>query len=174
MTTFTLRGSGLRGLSESDLQARSDAFDARQALRMAARALDLDSEATVTPVVDEARLQEVLAVLEANQHRWNQRSYISSCNTTGCLAGWTVALANEVDLAGVLMVGEAPISDQARTLLGFTHLQANQVFLFTQVADPSEVCGSRHPTFDEFCARVEEVTGVRYKPVEHLTEGDYA
>ncbi len=122
--------------------------------------------------VDEARLREVLAFIEANPEMWDQRKW--ACGTTGCLAGWTLALADNIPIRQVEATypGGLQLESVAARLLGLDQYQVARLFYFTEVNGLGDTL--RHPTFAEFCERVEEVTGVDYKPVTHLTEQDYA
>lgn len=121
--------------------------------------------------VDEARLRAVLAYIEAHPESWNQGEW--ACGTSGCLAGWTVALDRELEIRHVAVTYHgSQVEETARKLLRLDPSQAAWLFYFTSVeGDDGE---PRRPTFEEFCARVEQVTGVRYKPLTHLTEADYA
>jgi hypothetical protein len=126
------------------------------------------------PEVNEPRLRGVLAHIEQDQEHWDQYTY--GCGTAACLAGWAVALENNWTMGQLFTVNQTGFSirDRAQELLGLTRDQAHALFSFHTVVDASAPWGGREPTFAEFCERVEEVTGVRYKPLTHLTEADVA
>ncbi len=115
------------------------------------------------PVLDEPRMREVLAFLRLHPELWNQTHY--RCGTTGCLAGWTVALDEQKTMFELdhLAWGYPAIPMRAQELLGLTDEQAHELFTFTGLADPAVENAWRHPTFAEFCAKVEQVTGLRFK-----------
>ncbi len=122
-----------------------------------------DVAVSAEPVLDEARMREVLAFLQLHPELWNQNHFL--CGTTGCLAGWTVALDEQktVHELDQLTWGYPAIPIRAQELLGLTDKQAHELFTFTGLADPAAEHAWRHPTFVEFCAKVEQVTGLRFK-----------
>ncbi len=112
--------------------------------------------------VDTNRLLEVLAFIEMHPDRWDQTHY--ACGTLGCIAGWTVALHRETDIALipiVLSTDVLRVPELAQELLGLTYRQARFIFGFLGVHDP--VAGFRHPTFEELVDRVRVVTGVDFR-----------
>lgn len=116
--------------------------------------------------VNEARLREVLTFLQLHPELWNQYEF---CGSTGCLAGWTVALAEQGDLSALDGRLWVDVGERARQLLGLTGEQASRLFHFTEIYDSAVVEWYRHPTFREFCERVELVTGIRFKPPIEVT-----
>lgn len=111
--------------------------------------------------VDTNRLLEVLAFIDMHPDRWDQTHY--ACGTLGCIAGWTVALDREIDIAllpNLLAADVTRIPDLAAELLGLTGRQARFIFGFIGVHDP--LTGFRHPSFDDLVDRVRVVTGVDY------------
>lgn len=142
---------------------------------------------TTTPQVDildmpplvttgEALLREVMIFIRDNQDRWSQREWVSECGTTHCLAGWTYVLATGEPFT--VETGKRDpkfpqrMIDTATKLLDLTDLQADALFYFVGVPDKwreltllerIQQTGTTHlrpPTFEEFAARVAEVTGV--------------
>lgn len=57
------------------------------------------------------------------------------CNTVGCMAGWTVALADGLEKAGKYL----SIMSRAQTLLGLTHSEAVVLFGETAATDEEAV-----------------------------------
>lgn len=122
--------------------------------------------------VNEALLREILTFIELHPERWDQGSWwdTGACGTTGCLAGWTVVLADPLfgpDQAWAFDPLSCDIDFRARNLLGLSEEQAHELFFFTQVYD-EDGNPLRRPTFRDMCERVERVTGIRIKPPEDL------
>ena len=128
---------------------------------------DFDVATEPLPGVNEAFLREVMAYIELHQDQWNQASWANvnnACGTAYCLAGWAYILGTGKDALGVR---GSVVARTAATLLGLDDLRASHIFHFTQVLDGSLV-RTRPPTFPELCARVEQVTGVRFKPAPEV------
>ncbi len=129
--------------------------------------------------INEALFREVLAWIELHQERWSQRlwSGLGPCGTTHCLAGWTYVLSAEhlieYDIDGDLIVpGGGTVKQFAKVELGLTEAEARELFLYTtvMVPGPAGMGTARPPTFAELCAKVQEVTGIRFKPAESASE----
>lgn len=123
---------------------------------------------------NEAAIREVLTFIDLHRDRWNQDQYlgIGECGMVGCFAGWAMVLHAFGEDVGDLLDRSAPeaMNDVRRIgskfrlldLLGLTTEQFNGIYDFVNVNDPG-LGYFRHPTFEELCERVEQVTGVRYK-----------
>jgi hypothetical protein len=138
--------------------------------------------------INEAALREAMNYIKLHPEQWNQEDW--ACGTTACLAGTTLMLAHDlglqevarfperVDLHGlagsrkvgrrwVLMDGTArdgedfPWDELAGEILGLEAWQQIDLFYCTQVSDGEG--GVRHPTYEEFEARVSRITGVTFK-----------
>lgn len=81
-------------------------------------------------------LQQVVDYLRAHPDKHNQGEWV--CGTTGCIAGWAVALANLTDISTLGAVG---IEEEARRLLGLTDREAYALFIST--AGWSDNCEAR-------------------------------
>lgn len=123
-----------------------------------------------TRSVNEPFLRLVLAYIQQHPERWDQSNWATqtSCGTAYCLAGWayTLTTGKRFDEAGVpdslVRVAQSRLglnSDQAEALFYFTRVRKRRV---TSLGRTRFI--TRHPTFEEFCKRVEEVTGVTYRP----------
>ncbi len=118
--------------------------------------------------INEPLIRDVLAYIEMHPEQWNQNSWWlrGMCGTTGCFAGWTVVLGHPawgLERADEFHASRMDVEYRAARLLGLTAAQAARIFYFTAV-------GERHPSFVEFCRRVEEVTGVRFKPAPEVID----
>ncbi len=129
--------------------------------------------------INEPLLREVLAFIEMHQDQWDQGQWWrhGNCNTIGCFAGWTVVLGHPnwgLDRAWEFDSNDIDVPEQATRLLGLTRGQAERLFYYTSVyaKDPIDgVYRTRHPTFADFCRRVEEITGIVFKPASYMPEG---
>ncbi len=132
--------------------------------------------------INEALFREVLAWIELHPERWDQTVWtgLSPCGTTHCLAGWTYVLSAAHPISysrhhtGELLVpGGGTIKQFAKAELGLTEGEARELFFFTTVHVPgpeNHGMGTyRAPTFADLCEKVEEVTGIRFKPAETTT-----
>jgi hypothetical protein len=85
-------------------------------------------------MIDVSRLDSVRSFLRAYPEYHNQAQY--TCNTTGCAAGWTVALEHGLKV-GTRIESKIPDSDEvfceARDLLGLTEEEAQALFIDTAV-----------------------------------------
>lgn len=136
-----------------------------QALRLQRRANRLEKRPTPHPVLNEALLRQVLIHIELFPQDWDQSRW--ACGTQACLAGWTVALSGKpVDLRVLARIDGDAILALAKERLGLDATQAEKLFYFGAY--------TQHPSFAELCERVEQVTGIVYKPTPALTEADYA
>lgn len=121
-------------------------------------------------LVNEPFLREVLAWIEIHPERWDQRFWLSSrptCGTSYCLGGWAYVLGTGAE---PLIFGPSHI-DKAQELLGLNDYQAHDLFYFISVVkgpDQDEEFSFRPATFADLCAKVEQVTGVRFKSREEL------
>lgn len=117
-------------------------------------------ERTAASSVDEERLREAVAYIEANLPRWNQNVYAGRgpSGSVHCLAAWVCHLA-KLDVFAMLDQpgGGRLIYRTARELLRFTDDQAHRIFHFTETAH------RRHPTIVQFKARITRVTGVTFE-----------
>lgn len=120
------------------------------------------------PQVNEAFLREVLAFIELHPELWDQNDWMreTPCGTTYCLAGWACVLADNPVMDSATRRVDIPV--EATRLLGLTGQQAWELFGFAYVHEVGRY--ARHPTFDEFCGKVERVTGVRFKPTPVAVE----
>ncbi len=130
--------------------------------------------------VNEPFLREVLTWISLHQDLWDQRGWVThtACGTTYCIAGWAYVLGtqewfgrdNHRRIRSTL-----PVYPVARRLLGLTPEQASDLFMFTTVVVPGKANNglgtARPPTFAELCAKVEEVTGVRFKETDEEGAG---
>lgn len=57
---------------------------------------------------------------------------VYKCNTAGCVAGWAVALKNDLSVDNLVHVGE--VERQAREYLELTHDQAHSLFYYSSVS----------------------------------------
>lgn len=85
-------------------------------------------------MIDISRLDTLRQFLRAYPEYHNQAQY--TCETTGCAAGWTVALERGLK-AGTRIESKIPDSDdvfcEARDLLGLTEEEADALFIDTAV-----------------------------------------
>lgn len=127
--------------------------------------------------VNEAFLREVLAWIELHPERWDQREWVehTACGTTYCLAGWAYVLGTGHWFSDRDLMERLPVVPMAVELLGLTQDQARELFYFSTVLVPGRQNNglgvARPPTFAELCAKVEEVTGVRFKPAVEPVDG---
>ncbi len=129
-------------------------------------------------VPNEPLIREVLSFIDLHRERWNQDQYLArgECGTVGCFAGWAALLSStaELDLAEVdnpvsLALYKRGLDNRYHIaeILGLGVNQYYRIYDFVTVHDP-EGNRLRHPTFEELCQRVFEVTGIRYKNGEEL------
>ncbi len=135
-----------------------------RAARLMWRATGLEKRPSLLPRVNEVLLRQVLIHLELFPEEWDQTRWV--CGTRACVAGWAVALSEDVDLRVVAHLDDEAIQTLAKELLGLTTAQAEAIFYF---------CASnREPaTFEALCERVRLVTGIEHKVTPHLTEADF-
>ncbi len=128
--------------------------------------------------LNEAFIREVLAWIELHQELWNQNTWHSPepCGTAYCFAGWAVKLGTDLEVESL---GTLALVRKAMELTGLSTAQASELFWYVAepVEDPIFESGYvghqsyRKPTFEEFCAKVEAVTGIRFKPRSEAIDG---
>ena len=119
--------------------------------------------------INEAFLREVMAYIELHPERWDQQYWASAgaCGTSYCLAGWAYVLGTGQEFHIFDMsVTPTELVVEAGKLLGLSVSQAVALFNFALVTgyDDQGYYFSRHPSFEEFCEKVERVTGITFKP----------
>lgn len=118
---------------------------------------------------NEPAIREVLAYIEADPTRWDQRQWATAleCGTSHCMAGWAYVLNSGKSWKpwDIDRNNEANIV-AAAAYLGLGAWQAADIFFFTDLG----VNGTYgyEPTFPELCAKVAAVTGIVHKPLELL------
>ncbi len=126
--------------------------------------------------VNEALIREVLAFIQLHPERWDQRHYlkIEECGTVGCFAGWAAVLGVGLTVGEVDETGVGALNNRRQLainrLLGLSDGQFVELYGFTTVFethDDGEVT-ERRPTFAELCEKVEQVTGIEFKPEVEL------
>ncbi len=129
---------------------------------------------------NEPLIRQVLAYIDANRDRWDQDKYldIGECGMVGCFAGWALMISTFGDrLDAALAEDPAHVMREVRYTtsrvnlvgtLGLLPEQFDAIYDFVTVDDPT-LPALRHPTFEELCARIEHVTGIRYQPGEGAT-----
>lgn len=120
--------------------------------------------------VNEPRIRETLAWIELHPELWDQFGWVRATahGHSRCFAGWAYVLATgdrfTVDRRKRIRSHE-PVFTTARTWLGLNDDQASALFYYVNVfVDDGKLGYVRRPTFAEYCRKVEEVTGVRFKP----------
>lgn len=121
--------------------------------------------------VNEAFLREVMAYIELHPELWDQENWasVAPCGTSHCLAGWAYVLGTGKELwlnPRSMTVEPTELVVEAGKLLGLSVSQAVALFNFSVITayDKYGYYVSRHPTFQEFCDKVERVTGITFKP----------
>lgn len=125
--------------------------------------------------VNEAFLREVMAYIELHPELWDQQNWANArgCGTAHCMAGWAYVLGTGRDLwvnSQTMTVEPTELVVEAGKLLGLSVTQAVALFNFAAITGYDEYGSyfSRHPTFQEFCDKVERVTGVTFKPAPEV------
>lgn len=129
------------------------------------READFEYVTEPVPGINEAFLREVMAHIELNQELWDQSTWANvnnECGTSYCLAGWAYTLGTGRD---ALTVNGSEVAHTAAHLLGLSYIRASHIFQFTSVPDRGQF---RPVTFPELCVRVEQVTGVKFKPAPEV------
>lgn len=129
---------------------------------MAVRGFVVPVPATSPPTQpNEAFIREVLAYIEIHPETWHQSWWArkTDCGTSHCIAGWAYTLATGKPFT----VNHVPddLLTVAADALGMPLGKAWELFHFTGIDDHGH---GRHPTFEELCHKVQELTGVRFKP----------
>lgn len=121
--------------------------------------------------VNEPLLREVVTYMKLHPETWSQEKWAhrTDCGTTHCFAGWTVTLATGLEWTEFdLSLHQVNVPATAAKFLGLGLEEAGSLFYFTGVVD-TDSDGEftlRRPTFEEFVAKVTEVTGVKFKDGE--------
>jgi hypothetical protein len=77
-------------------------------------------------------LQQVVDYLRANPDKHNQGEWV--CGTTGCIAGWAVALSGLTDISNLHAAhdeGELDVEGEGKQLLGLNDREAYALFVRT-------------------------------------------
>lgn len=125
-------------------------------------------------MANEARIREVIQYIELHPEQWNQTKFYhkTTCGTTGCLAGLSFFLANEMSWIGE-WTDLRSFAKDAKEYLELNDSQAYKIFYFMNICDE---CGDtniepkcdhvgkfRHPTIEEYKKLITTVTGVTFK-----------
>jgi hypothetical protein len=116
-------------------------------------------------------LDQVVGFLEKNPKAWFQSEWIrqanllpvkiegledfENCGTTGCVAGWTVAIA---DPAFAKTHSDDDIAQRAEELLGLNAADASAIFNYTHEYDP--VSGERRVSWEEMKEKIATVLDI--------------
>lgn len=121
--------------------------------------------------VNEPFLREVMAYIELHQERWNQHTWGANtkCGTVHCIAGWAYVLGtgcsfDQYNVPNDLVPRAAELLglplDTAWDLFHFVGERRWDSQLMQIVSDP--------PPFQALCDKVEELTGVTFKPAPEV------
>jgi len=121
-------------------------------------------------VANEAALREVLGFIELHLDQWDPARWVDgywgdTCGTVACLAGWTYLLRTRSPQP---QPPARVVFHEASALLGLNRSQAVALFGYTTVMedgpDNNGLGTARPPTFAELLVKVQEITGVQFKP----------
>lgn len=128
-------------------------------------------------VVNEPLVRETLAWIELHPELWNQ-AWWAGVSVDGewshCFGAWAFKLTTGCEhVLGSFCEhqGSRPLPTAAAELLGLCPAQASALFHYISEVAANPYGGTYFApvTFAQFCERVEQVTGIRFKPPIEVT-----
>ncbi len=131
-------------------------------------AREYDEQWAVDRKVNEPLIQQVLTFIDLNRQRWDQDVFlkVGSCGSVGCFAGWALVLSQTGELEDTTVENiafRARYGYRRPDVMNILGMSARQFYAIYDLVVVYDEAGMRHPTFEELCERVEQVTGVTYR-----------